>query len=779
MKTTETILNFQTIRQQVMQFLQFDLSLDYVDTYLKVETTYERVQTLHAYTQAFYDINERLDQPKLLALQTVKTILQKTKIEANFLPEEALLVANLYDNAAKLRAIYRDANGDMAKEQIDKITHKLIVNDALMQEIRRVITKDARIADDASAELRALRSEQRTTEQSIRRTLNRLMQSEQTKMAEDLYTVRNSRYVLPIKAEFKHTFNGILHDQSASGTTVYMEPQALVTINNKLQQLALAEAQEITRILHDLSVKIWAVQDELAHNSDTLARFDIYQAKALYSQKYNMSKVSIIRERQIALYDAKHPLLQKERIVGNDILLGNKYNVLMITGANTGGKSVFLKTLGLHALMAQTGLFLPVSHDKDNQIGVFADVFVSIGDEQSLEANLSTFSGHLSVMKHILQKSNDQSLVLLDELGTGTDPVQGAALAIAMIESLAAKGALIVGTTHFNEMKAFIMEAPFAENAAMVFDLETLSPTFKVRYGSYGGSYAFDIAAALALPQDIIMAARSHAASFAHETDNLLLLLEQRLQALDVRANELQAQEAALMHEKATLATKLAHADADIARERKKIIGASEHALKQKLQAAEDILERVKQKQTLKQNEYADLKGSLNSITVGDAPSTLNKQQTQMQPHEFSANDTVYVPHLQTNGTLVKKQGNKWVIKLGKLSMTLQEKDFSFVKKGTAQKKKASVRHIRKQAQAVSDTLDLRGFRVLDAIDALETYLANAASGHKVVRIIHGHGTGQVRDAVQKVLRTTKSVKGFRFGGEGEGGVGATIVEFY
>jgi len=780
MKTTETILNFQSIRQQVMQFLQFELSLDYVDTYLKVETNYELVQELHAYTQAFYDINERLEQPQLLPLHSFKVILQKSNIEALYTPEEALQVANMYDNAAKLKYIYTEVTGDEAKQQIKKIIVALSLNQSLMQEIRRVITKDARIADDASADLHALRLEQRTTEQAIRRTLSRLMQSEQMKMAEDLYTVRNSRYVLPIKAEFKNTFNGILHDQSASGTTVYMEPQALVTINNKLQQLALAEATEIERILRILSEKIWAVQAELSANTAMLARFDIYQSKALYSKKYKLNKVTIVPQQQIILYDAKHPLLQNKSIVGNDIFLGDGYNVLMITGANTGGKSVFLKTIGLLAFMAKTGLFLPVCRDKNNKIGVFDNIFVSIGDEQSLEANLSTFSGHLTVMKHILQKSNKQTLVLLDELGTGTDPVQGAALAIAMIESLAEKGALVAGTTHFNEMKSFIMEAPFAENAAMVFNLETLAPTFKLRYGSYGGSYAFDIATALALPNRIIETARAHANTFAHETDNLLLLYEQRLQALDAQADELRTKEAIFIQDKEALALKLAAADKEIARTRQRIIKQTERSLNQKLKEATDILETLKQKKTLKQNEYADLKGALNTITMSEVAEHTEKMQRQKTTtHDFAPGNVVYVTHLQTNGTLVKQQGDKWVIKLGKLSMTLAEKDFTFVKKGNTPKKQGSVRHIRKQAQSVSDTLDLRGFRVLDAIDTLETYLANAASGHKVVRIIHGHGTGQVRDAVQKVLRATKSVKSFRFGGEGEGGVGATIVEFY
>jgi len=813
------MLSFQQIREQVMEHLRFDMSAEYADLYLKVEKTFAIVANLQKYTQAFYASNERIEAPALLPLSRFKMILQKIHVQATLEPKEALQVANLYVNASKINDVYGGKKEEQWQQQIDKIVSQLMINDGIVKEIRRVITKDALIADDASATLQTIRLSQRETEQSIRRTLTRLLQSEQLKLAENLYTVRNGRYVLPIKAEFKNTFAGILHDQSASGTTAYMEPQALVTINNKLQQLAIAEKQEIDKILTELSTKIFVLEDEMTNNTDVLARFDIYQAKALYAFEHQMAKVEIVERQEIKLYDAKHPLLQQKTAVGNDIFLGATYSTLMITGANTGGKSVFLKTVGLLSLMAQTGLFLPVSRDQKNQIGVFKDVFLAIGDEQSLEANLSTFSGHISMMKPILAQSNAKSLVLLDELGTGTDPVQGAALAIAMIEYLAANGALIVGTTHFNEMKTFITETTYAENAAMTFDLPSLQPTFKIRYGSYGSSYAFDIAEALALPLPIIASARKHAQAFAHESDALLTLYEQKLQTLDERNELLDAKEQEVQEAEQSLKNKQRTAEKDIARERRTIVSRTEREMTEKLTKIGQLLETVKQKSALKQNEYADLKGELNKLQMSETTQSSLTSET-IHPHEvYAIGDVVYIKDLQTNGTIVKQQGENWLIKVGKLSMTVPETKIAFAvndkgetinveqirqqgkrlseqrrdasnqrrntqaQAGNVRKQAKNIRqqagYIRKQASAVPDSLDLRGFRVIDAITALELYLANARSTHKVVRIIHGHGTGQVRDAVQTTLRQTKSVKNFRFGGQGEGGVGATIVEFY
>ena len=770
------VLNFKTIIDQVKQLFIFDLSHDYVDGLLKVENNFNKVSELQQFTEMLYLDQAKFGLPELLPIPSFKYTLKKLEREQVLEVTECLIIAHLYQN---IQSIYKfhEKHEEMLtdKKRNIQILESMHSNIPILKSIYKIIDEKGNIQDNASPFLFSLRQDKKTTEQSIRTTLQQLMQSQRTKLSEQLYTIRNNRYVLPIKAEYKNSFAGILHDQSASGTTAYIEPQSLVNINNRLQQLEVEERQEIERLLLELSHALFLLKEEIKQNAWSIARYDIYNAKATHAYQYQLSKVEILQQQEIELYDAKHPLLNNEQTIGNDVLLGKTYQILMITGANTGGKSVFLKTIGILALMAQTGLFLPVNRDKNNRIGVFQKIFIDIGDEQSLEQNLSTFSGHIQNMKSILENSDKYSLVLLDELGSGTDPVQGSALAIAMLEELQKKEALIVGTTHFNEVKEFIVKAPYAENAAMIFDVEKLAPTYKIRYGSYGASYAFDIAQALQMPFNIIDNAKKQAESFSNNAQELLSIYEQRLKSLDDLEQELATKEIELGKQTIKLTQKIHDAEREIERERKKVLATAEKDLTDKIQKVNTLLEDLKDKKTLKQNEHADIKGMINKLNTG-AVNNIQSPKMQQKQQPLHENDTVYVQKLQSNGTLLKKQGNKWLVKVGNLSMTLAENELAFVKKG--KQKKSDIKNIRKNIRSVPAKLDLRGLRVLEGIEALETYLANASSTHSVVQIIHGHGTGSMREAVQEVLRRNKSVKSFRFGGEGEGGVGATIVEF-
>lgn len=775
MQQAINILNFEKILASVETMFIFEMSKEYKQDFLTVEKTYELVSELQQFTETFYTDQAKFSLPEFLPLHSFSVIKKKIEREQVLDIKECLQVLHLYQNVQTLKLFYQKQEALLTdKQRIDLLLGTMLENETILKAIKKIIANNGSILDTASAKLQTIRQDQKAAEQSVRTTLQQIMQTERTKLAENLFTIRNNRYVLPIKAEYKNNFSGILHDQSASGTTFYIEPQSLVNINNRLQQLELEERHEIERILLELSQNIFAVEAEITQNIWSLARFDIYAAKATYAYQNNLAKVIITPQPEITLYDAKHPLLNTLDTIGNDIILGHTYQTLMITGANTGGKSVFLKTIGMLALMAQTGLFLPINRDKDNKIGVFTDVFIDIGDEQSLEQNLSTFSGHIKNMKTILTHSGRNSLVLLDELGSGTDPIQGSALAIAMLEKLHTKGALVVGTTHFNEVKEFIVKADYAENAAMVFDVESLTPTYKIRYGSYGASYAFDIAKALQLPQDIIETAKIHAESYADHSQELLSVYEQRLKSLDDLAKDLAEKELDLEKQTISLNKKLQHAEREIERKRKEVIATSEQELADKINKVNELLADMKTKKDLKQNEHASIKGALN--TLGQSKHQAPNMQLPKSDKPLQEGDVVYVQNLQSNGTLQKKSGSKWLVKVGNLSMTLSEKDLIFVK--TTKQKPTEVRNVRKSMRAVPAKLDLRGFRVLEGIEALETYLANASSSHDVVRIVHGHGTGSMRDAVQQVLRKNKQVKSFRFGGEGEGGVGATIVEF-
>ena len=779
MKQAQQILNYAVILEAVQKNYRFNLSHDYTDQFLRVETKFAKVAELQQYTEMFYLDQAKMSLPDMAQLHSFKTILRKSTQEQIFEIREFLQIKDLYLNVQTLINFYDKNKENLTdKDRIQVLLTPLQENLKLVQSIKKVIANNGEINDDASTTLYGLRQEQKQIEQSIRSTLQNLLHQYQNQLAENLFTLRNNRYVLPIKAEFKNTFSGILHDQSASGTTAYIEPQSIVNINNRLQQIEIEEKREIERLLFELSQKVFEVHDELKQNAWGLARLDVYMAKASYAYSHGHYKVEVLPEQRIELYDAWHPLLNKQATVKNDVFLGDKYSILMITGANTGGKSVFLKMIGTLVLMAQTGLFLPVSRDRFNKIGVFQNIYIDIGDEQSLEQNLSTFSAHITNMKQILERSNEKTLVLLDELGSGTDPIQGSALGISILEALYEKKALVVGTTHFNEVKEFIAKTTYAENAAMIFNVETLTPTYRIRYGSYGASYAFDIAKSLNLPEEIIIKAKTYADNFSDNAQELLAVYEQRLRELDDLAGTLTTKEQTLAKEEIELTQKKQRADQEIERERKTVLASAEKKLAEKMKKVDGLLEELKSKQSLKQNEHADIKGTLNQLQQ-DA-NNQGQQRKKMAPKNNVAlqeNDIVYVQSLQSNGTLLKQQGKKWLVKIGNLSMTLPEKELIFVKR-EQQTAKTEMRNVKRSMRAVAAKLDLRGMRVLEGLEALENYLANARSEHDVVRIIHGHGTGSMRDAVQTALKQNKFVKSYRFGGEGEGGVGATVVEF-
>ncbi|MGL5042827.1 MAG: endonuclease MutS2 [Culicoidibacterales bacterium] len=775
MQKAKQQLDFELIITKIQQKLRFKMSDDYIHSFFTVEKKYDKIVALQAFTRMFYENLTRMGTPDILPLASFTIIKRRLATKSILDSEEILQIQLLYRNIQRIHTFYEKNEKDIqAKETLMLILDKLQCNRGLVNEIANVLNEFGNILDSASPLLLENRIAQKRHEQSIRITLQDIMRQASSKMSENFYTIRNNRYVLPIKAEFGNTFKGILHDQSASGTTFYIEPQALVILNNKLQEKKLEEKKEIERIIWQLCQQIYSIVPEIEQNIWNLARYDVLAAKAEYAFSMQHAPVKILATQEIRLYNAKHPLLDQNTAVGNDIFLGGNYDVLMITGANTGGKSVFLKTTGLLVLMAQAGLFLPVYEHKENAVGVFADVFIDIGDEQSMEQNLSTFSGHMTNIKNILAMASSKTLILLDELGSGTDPLQGSALAIAIIEQLHQIGTYVIATTHYNEVKEFIAKQKYAYNAAMSFDGQTLKPTYEIRYGSYGASYAFEIAKALDIPVAIIENARLHAKTIGNDTQELLAIYEQKLANVEKQTKQIEQKQLALSDDKRQFEHQKEISQRQMERQRNEIIDKAELTVGQKIAAVDTLLENLKEKTVIKHNEAAEIKGELNKIAHRNKGQQLvNKPKIAVK---LAVGDIVYVETLGANGTLVKNVRGVWTIKVGMLTTSVPPELLSLVKKQSNQEKKTV--KITKKAVNVPSKVDLRGMRVYDAIEALDKYMANAQSIYETISIIHGHGTGSVRQAVQGFLKKQQNVQSYRFGGAGEGGVGATFVTF-
>ncbi len=657
----------------------------------------------------------------------------------------------------------------------------------LEEAIRQAIGDDGAILNGASPDLGRIRRERRTGETRVRERLEQILRTPSTQrmLQEPLITIRGDRYVLPVRAEFREHFSGVVHDQSASGMTVFMEPLAIVSLGNRLRELAAAEQREIARILAALSARVGEAAPELTETLEALADLDVAAAKAALSLQMDAACPRLNAVGRVVLRDARHPLLSGE-VVPVDIRLGGEFRTLVITGPNTGGKTVTLKTLGLLTVMAQAGLHIPAS--SDSEVAVFPEVYADIGDEQSIEQSLSTFSSHLTAIVDILRSLEAtpagaaRALVLLDEVGAGTDPTEGAALAQAMIETLHEQGVCTVVTTHYNELKSLAFTHSGVENASVEFDENTLRPTFRVLIGTPGHSNAFVIAGRLGLDPEIVSRARSY---LARRDADLAGLLE----AID-------RDRAALAVERAALA----RAEADLAR-----LGARQEEETRRLAA---------ERQRLADRAHAELAGllrtarkdldelmaALRSEPTPDAVSRVRAYLRDLSrtaeayaaeahlpppgspPEDLRVGEDVLVVSLDRRGVVRAAPDNRGEVEVqtGPLKVRVALGDLRRVDASgsPAPPGAPTATPSLDKSLTVPSTLDLRGREASDAVLELDKYLDEATlAGLERVTIIHGKGTGALRRAVQAHLTHHPEVAAFRLGGEGEGGSGATIVD--
>ena len=701
----------------------------------------------------------------------------------------------LLDIAGVLTASRRVADYDAQHQGeetvLDRLFTSLHTNKYLEEQIRSAILDEETIADTASSELADIRRKMRLAASKGRQILQRIISSPSYAkvLQEALITQRDGRFVVPVKAECKGSMPGLVHDVSSSGATLFVEPMGVVQANNELKELEAREKKEIDRILRQLSAACAGSMENILWDYDILVHLDVIFARAQLSYQLNASRPEVRRRGGVALRRARHPLLDQAKAVPITVELGEQFDTLVITGPNTGGKSVTLKTIGLLCLMAQCGLHIPA--DSGSAVRVFHRVLADVGDEQSIEQSLSTFSAHMSNIVQILREVDDKSLLLFDELGAGTDPVEGAALAIAIIESARSQGALIAATTHYAELKTFAMTTAGVENASCEFDVQTLRPTYRLLIGIPGKSNAFAISRRLGLDESVIQAAQAQMDSDSVRFEDVLTQLEEKRQRLEKaqaeadrlwRQREEDARKARTFREQMEKAKDNARTKGEA--EAKRIVRQAQ-AQADEIFAQLDQLRRQQQKQ-LSFQELNDAKAAVRH--------SLNQAQDALHIHD-QPQEPVYTPSRPIEvGDLVELPGVKMaalvlavnndgtlLLQAGKMKMTVKAQQVR-LPEGQPKKKPAAPASggsakLNLQSRAASE-LDIRGYETLEAESVVENYIDSAVMAKLgTVTIIHGKGTGALRKAVHEMLKRNKAVKSFRLGRYGEGEAGVTVVE--
>ena len=725
--------------------------------------------------------------PSLSGVKPVSASLQRADMGGALNTRELLGVAAVL-RAARSAKEYADGREGSAKTCIDHLFRSLTANRFLEEKITGSILGEDEIADSASPELADIRRHIRATASKVRDILQKLISSSQARyLQETIITQRNDRYVVPVKSECKNDVPGLVHDVSSSGGTFFLEPMGVVKANTHRRELQAREEKEIERILAELSAEAAAHKEDIQQDYDLLVLLDGIFARAKLSMRMNACAPRIAR-RGVRLRRARHPLLDPARAVANDLALGEAYDTLVITGPNTGGKTVTLKTIGLLTLMAQCGLHIPV--DDDSQIVVFHRVLADVGDEQSIAQSLSTFSSHMTNIVGILQEADDATLILFDELGAGTDPIEGAALAAAIIESARELGALVAATTHYAELKVYAMTTPGVENASCEFNVETLAPTYRLLVGIPGKSNAFAISERLGLPKYIIQKAAARIDAENVRFEDVLTQLDEQRQAME-REKEAARRLRREMEDSAKVAREYRE---KLEKERAKAVEKAQAEARAILEEARSTadgvfkeLNEMRRRQRREEDWQADndrragLKRQLN-----EAEGKLGARSEEPAPpptRPAVAGDTVELVKMGTQAAVISvgKDGSLQ-LQAGILKISAKQDEVRVVE-GETQTQKEAKKFIQRtehqlRSLGASPEVDLRGMMVDEALGALDLFLDNAVMGKLTqVTVIHGKGTGAVRRAVREHLKRSRYVKSFRPGRYGEGEDGVTVVD--
>lgn len=702
---------------------------------------------------------------------------------------ELLHIAELLECAARVKKFGDKEHEEDPSDTLTSYFDALSPIPSLQKEIRRCLISEEEVADDASSELKNIRRSKLIYNDKIHTQLNQMVNTTfRTYLQDAVITMRNNRYCLPVKAEYKNTVHGMVHDQSKAGSTFFIEPEQIVEYNNKLQELDVAEKEEIEKILATLSVLASEEVSPIAADCKVLSELDFIFAKASLALSMNGAKPEYIREHYFEIRKARHPFIDPKKVVPIDIKLGEEYSLLIVTGPNTGGKTVSLKTAGLLSAMGQSGLHIPAS--STSKLCIFRDIFADIGDEQSIEQSLSTFSAHMTNIISILKSADENCLCLFDELCAGTDPTEGAALAIAILKNLKDKGVLTMATTHYSELKVFAISAPFVENACCEFNVETLSPTYRLLIGIPGKSNAFAISSKLGLPADIIEDAKSEITETQESFEDLLAGLEKTRQELERDRQSIQDDKRKIE----SLRKEYEEKNNSLAQKKQDILRKANEEAKEILEDAKDTADAAIRSYhkggdiRSMEKTRADLRGKINRRRDALSPTPSEKVPDKpLKASEIKKGDYLEIISMKTKGyvhTLPDAKGN-FILTCGIMQIRTNLSDVRAAVEEEekvpkyASKKGSNYSGTFSKAKTISPEINLLGQTADEAVANLDKYLDDAYLSHlHSVRVVHGKGTGVLRDAVQRHLRKLSYVKSFHLGEYGEGDAGVTIVEF-
>lgn len=718
-------------------------------------------------------------------IENIRPHMKRIEIGADLNGVELAQVSRVLSTTSEVKRFIDDLEeSEIEFSRLYTWAEQLTTLPELSRRLKEAIDEDGRVTDEASPELRIIRNNIRRSEQSIRESLDGIVRGNNARYLSDaIVTMRNERYVIPVKQEHRGVFGGVVHDQSSSGQTLFIEPRQIVELNNRLRQHQIAERNEITRILSELSAELVPYRKDIIHNAYVIGKFDFMNGKARFAKEVKAIVPAISEENHIVFNQARHPLIDQEKVVANDIMIGEEYQAVVITGPNTGGKTITLKTLGLLQLMGQSGLPLPVN--EESQMGIFNEIFADIGDEQSIEQSLSTFSSHMTNIVSILDKVDQDSLVLFDELGAGTDPQEGAALAIAILDEIGAKSAYVMATTHYPELKVYGYNRTNTVNASMEFDVDTLSPTYRLLIGVPGRSNAFEISKRLGLTNHVIEAAKQIMDGESQDLNDMIADLENRRKMAETEYLEVRqyVDEAQKLHQELQDAYSYFYEEREkeLAKARKKANEIVEEAKDE----SEKVISEIRKMQLMggqsrvKEHELIDAKSRLSDLTQEEEKLTKNKVlKKAKEAKKLKAGDEVLVTSYGQRGELIRQLSNgQWEVQLGILKMKVDEEDIQSVAP-TKEPVQRVVNTVR-SSDHVSNQLDLRGKRFEEALSEVDQYLdAAILANYPQVTIVHGKGTGALRQGIIEYLKNHRSVKSYEFAPNNQGGNGATIVKF-
>ena len=758
---------------------------------LQPSTDINRIRLMQTQTK---DALTRLFQKGSVSFGSVKDIrgsLKRLEIGSSLGIMEILSVCALLENTSRVKAYSRGDRSDLPSDSLDSMFEQLAPLTPLSSEIRRCILSEDEISDDASPALRQVRRNMKVTNDRIHTQLSGLVNGNaRTYLQDSVITMRNGRYCIPVKAEYKGQVPGMIHDQSSTGSTLFIEPMAVVKLNNDMRELELQEQKEIEIILAGLSEQIAEEREAIALNLELMVQLDFIFARAGLAMDMNGSEPVFNEEGRVLLKKARHPLIPKKKVVPIDIRLGDDFDLLIITGPNTGGKTVSLKTVGLLTLMGQAGLHIPAL-DR-SELALFHEIYADIGDEQSIEQSLSTFSSHMTNIVSFLEKADSRSLVLFDELGAGTDPTEGAALAISILSYLHDKGIRTMATTHYSELKVYALSTPGVENACCEFSVETLRPTYRLLIGIPGKSNAFAISSKLGLSDQIIERAKEQISEQDESFEDVLSSLEENRVTIENERLEIARYKEEIKTLKAQLESRQEKLDAQ-----------RDRILRQANEEAHKVLEEAKEyaDQTMKlfhkfqknnvdtsavERERQELRKRMNKAekNMSDRQET-KKPKKLLTAKDIRPGDSVKVLSMNLKGTVGSRPDSKGFlfVQMGIIRSKVHLSDLELVDEPvitTPSLQKTGAGKIRMSKSAsVSTEINLLGRTVDEAIAELDKYLDDAYIPHlKSVRIVHGKGTGALRKGIHDYLRRQKHVSSFRLGEFGEGDAGVTIVDF-